>query len=329
MPPDIKYTEHNLPSLGKNEKMTMSDKEIPGGNLDLSDAPAHDGIARRGLLRGGFTAFALAGVSAGEALAQGAPAQGRLRPRWLAGVPNARDIGGITNTEGRRIRTGIMFRTAALAGATPVGLANLKQAGVKTVVDFRTDGEIKAQPDPQIAGIAEERLNVFGNALGEGVADFLNTQGTAASAGAIMIKSYREMVSLDSAHSAFRRFLLLALEGKPFSFHCTEGKDRTGWGAALLLGLLSASKEQIEADYLLSNTGLIEQNAGIERHMKAVSPDINMAVLKVYLTVSPAFLNAAYDEVNTRYGSLKGYVNTALGFSDANIATLRRIYLRG
>ncbi len=247
---------------------------------------------------------------------------------WLAGVPNGRDIGGIVVAGGKRIRTGIMLRTAALAGATPAGLVALKKAGVLNVVDLRTDAEIKAQPDPKIAGIAEKYLNVFGDSIAMGVADFTNPQGTAATADAMMVKSYRQMITLDTAHAAYKRFLSLALEGKPFVFHCTEGKDRTGWGAALLLSLLTASHDQIVAEYMLSNTGLIEQNALIERQMKAANANVNMDVLKTYLTVSPTYLAAAFEEANTRFGSLQGYVKTALGFSDNDIAALRRIYLR-
>lgn len=291
------------------------------------------GIARRVLLKG--TGLAAAGLATTGILPEPAEAEqaarphsaGRTEPNWLPGVPNGRDIGGLGVEGGKLIRTGLALRTAALAGATPDGLAGLRKAGVASVIDLRTEAEVKAQPDPKIAGAEEIYLNVFGASMAAGVADFTNPQGTRASADAMMIQSYREMVTLDTAHASYRRFLQIAMEGKPFAFHCTEGKDRTGWGAALLLRLLGASSDQIRADYLLSNVGLVAQNAGIERQMKAANPNVNMAVLTAYLTVSLDFLNAAYAEVDARFGSFKGYVEKALGFDDKAHQELRRIYL--
>jgi len=45
-------------------------------------------------------------------------------------------------------------------------------------------------------------------------------------------------------------------EARPVSFQCTAGKDRTGWGAAVLLLLLGVPYETVEADYLESNQTL-------------------------------------------------------------------------
>ena len=39
-----------------------------------------------------------------------------------------------------------------------------------------------------------------------------------------------------------------------FAFHCAAGKDRTGFVSAVVLGLLEASREVIDKDYLHSLT---------------------------------------------------------------------------
>ena len=242
-------------------------------------------------------------------------------------VPNLRDIGGILVSDGRHVKSGFLLRSAALAGATNEGLTQLRNGGLAHVVDLRTQAEITSRPDPHIPGVSNHHMDVYGDTSAMGVTELSDAVGDVAAAQAGMISAYRNMIILPSAHRAYRRFLDLALRNEPLLFHCTEGKDRTGWGATLLLTLLSASPEQIEADYLRSNLGLIEQNAQFKAQLMGATPPPNPAVLDIYLNVAPNYLKAALDEAAARFASLKGYVNEALGFDDKAIAELRRIYL--
>ena len=242
-------------------------------------------------------------------------------------IPNFRDIGGIVVADGRRIRSGLLLRSAALAGAKSDGLDRLQAGGLAHVVDLRTDQEISDRPDPHMEGVAEHHMDVFGPTKAQGVADLSDLAIDTSQALTSMLSAYRNMVALPSAHEAYRQFLGLALRGEPLLFHCTEGKDRTGWGANLLLTLLTASEDQIQADYLQSNTGLIEQNAAFRKQITATTPDISPAVMDIYLGVEPAYLQAARDEADRRFGSLQGYITEALGFDAASVTELRRVYL--
>src|SRR5450432_2271672 len=69
------------------------------------------------------------------------------------------------------------------------------------------------------------------------------------------VKTYREFITLPSANAAFRQlFLDLGDEHQlPSLFHCTTGKDRTGWASAALLTLLGVPKDKVYEDYLKSN----------------------------------------------------------------------------
>lgn len=306
------------------------------GSDDLGAENGSNGaLSRRGLLGSGI---GVAAALASSTLADSAFAQNTKRtpgpvtaadPIWLSGIPNGREVGGFRVPGGKRIRSGIMLRTAALAGATPAGLALLERMGVKSIVDLRTTAEIKAQPDPKVSGAAEVYMNILADEkAASGAANLTVVQGTPEQSVQMMVQSYQDFITLKSAHDGFHQFLNLALEGKPFAFHCTEGKDRTGWGAALLLHLLGASQKQINADYMLSNTGLIAQNAAMERAAKRADPNADMAVMDPYLTVSMTYLNAAYDLANKQYGSLDNYIREALGFTARNAAQLRAVYLR-
>src|SRR5262249_22599627 len=83
-------------------------------------------------------------------------------------------------------------------------------------------------------------------------------------------------------------------------FHCTAGKDRTGWGTAVLLTILGVPKATVYSDYLASNTYLNDSTA-----------------------VESSWLDEAFTEVNSSYGSFDNYVHKGLGLSDATIAALR------
>jgi len=160
-------------------------------NTDATQNPDHPkglAMARRDALTGlGLLAVGTASAGAFARSASAETAASDAKVDWLAGVPNGRDVGGMTVADGKKIKTGIMFRTAALAGATPAGLAGLQKAGVTAVVDLRTAAEIKAQPDPSLPGAVETYLDVFGTSAGMGVADFTDPKGTAETASAMMI----------------------------------------------------------------------------------------------------------------------------------------------
>ena len=74
--------------------------------------------------------------------------------------------------------------------------------------------------------------------------------------------AYRQVVSLPSALAAYRTFFTDIAEDahRPALFHCTTGKDRTGWAAAATLLLLGVSEDDVACDYGLSNRDLVEQD---------------------------------------------------------------------
>ena len=123
----------------------------------------------------------------------------------------------------------------------------------------------------------------------------------------------------------FARLLALLLEDeRPLVFHCTAGKDRTGWAAALLLHALGVQRAHIEHDYLLTNqfyrrpAALAEQAA---QHAPA-------EVLQVLWAVQLPFLHSAYALVDAEYGGLDTYLREALGLRADALAQLRARYLQ-
>ena len=69
-------------------------------------------------------------------------------------------------------------------------------------------------------------------------------------------------------HAAAYRGLMQQLAdpaNHPLVFHCAAGKDRTGFGAALILMTLGVPEETIFEDYLATNTYWTEGGCGCTR----------------------------------------------------------------
>ncbi|NED61066.1 tyrosine-protein phosphatase, partial [Streptomyces sp. SID10244] len=113
----------------------------------------------------------------------------------------------------------------------------------------------QAAPDPQIIGVRGVVLDVLADAERisapanldkliddpEAVAQ-ANDRLATGSGVEHMIGAYRGLVNLPSAKRAYREFFTGLLDGSPTLFHCTAGKDRTGWAAAALLSLMGVAR---------------------------------------------------------------------------------------
>jgi protein-tyrosine phosphatase len=107
----------------------------------------------------------------------------------------------------------------------------------------------------------------------------------------------------------------------PALFHCTTGKDRTGWAAAALLLFLGVPQGAVLADYLLSGPRLAPVVRPLIDTFAARGGDPEL--LRPLLEVRPAYLGAALDEVDRRFGSIEGYFAEGLGLDAATRSTLR------
>jgi protein-tyrosine phosphatase len=102
-------------------------------------------------------------------------------------------------------------------------------------------------------------------------------------------------------------------------FHCTAGKDRTGFAAALLLSALGVDRATIEHDYLLTNQ-LYKRDARLEGQG-------HPHVMKVLWQVQPEFLQAAFEAVDAQHGGMSDYLHGSIGLSPQEVAELQRMLL--
>ena len=84
----------------------------------------------------------------------------------LDGAVNVRDIGGYRTSYGLQVTRGRLFRGDALSQLTGPDLERLDRLGLRTVIDFRTPGEVLlAGADRLPSGVELVSLPVGGGCL--------------------------------------------------------------------------------------------------------------------------------------------------------------------
>lgn len=264
---------------------------------------------------------------------RGAPLVIADRGLHLGTAPNLRDIGGYRTTDGRWVKMGMIYRSDQLDRLSDSDLGAMGDLGLALVADLRTASERSHEPDRLPAGAEHLLLDVVADSKGSVGGDMRQAMATiAAGKGAEMLtEANRDFVSLNSARSAYHTLLSrISAEGAgPTLYHCTSGKDRTGWASAVILTLLGVPRETVMADYLASNDYLRAKNEATIAMLARLPTPIARENLEPVLTVRAAYIEAAFAEVDKRYGSFDRYVREGIGLDDAAIDRLRTTLLAG
>jgi len=136
---------------------------------------------------------------------------------------------------------------------------------------------------------------------------------------ALMQETYRNFVRMNTPRFASLFVHVLDEHEAPLVVHCTAGKDRTGFAAALILRSLGVREEDVMRDYLLTNERLAMPAAS----RYGLTPDVGAVLWRV----QPEFLQAAFEAVEAEYGGLEGYFREGLGLREAERERLRQLYL--
>lgn len=230
----------------------------------------------------------------------------------VPGAPNFRDLGGYRTEDGRRVKRRTIFRSDDLNDLTGAAVETLEKLGIKCIVDFRTAHEFESWPDliPEAARSVNIPIDA-GRVMGR----FHRHELTARKTAGIMISVYRDLA--ERQQKAFRSFFALLADAAntPLLFHCTAGKDRTGFASALFLSALGVSRETVMEDYLLSNECLEKRYAAGVDYTDVTAP---------LYTVRPEYLQAAFEVVDHRYGGPEKYLAEQLG---VDLPAFRKMYL--
>lgn len=254
-------------------------------------------------------------------------------------LPNLRDLGGWRTADGRRVRSRVLFRSTDLSRLSGPDRAVVKDLGIATIYDFRSVAERTTEPDVVLDGVQEVALDVLADsphAIPGNLTKVLADPATLAAARAeiggggvqeLMEASYSQLITLPSALTSYRLFYRGLLGGHPTPalFHCTTGKDRTGWAAASLLSLLGVSTQDVFTDYLLTNDQLIPALEPIFTAFERAGGD--PVLLRPVLGVDRGYLERAFEAMTHEYGTIEDYFAEGLGVDADQQEQLRVLYL--
>ena len=255
------------------------------------------------------------------AAAAGAQAQSVALPRSIAlsGASNFRDLGGYTGHEGRPLQWRRLFRADHLAALSAQDLKVLEQLGITRTADFRGAYERGALPYA-LPGVATHTLGIEPTVIQRALQ--LQSSGqyiTATQAVGLMQDTYRSFINDNAARFA-ELFELLLESDSPIVFHCTAGKDRTGFAAALILLALGVPRAVVMQDYMLTNN--------LYRRPSGVASPAPQEVLDVLWGVQEGFLEVALHGVEVEHGGIDNYLERVLHLNAAARARLAQLYLQ-
>ena len=193
--------------------------------------------------------------------------EGPARSLGLHGAANARDLGGHRTADGRTVRTGAALRGDALHRLSDADLETLTALGIRQVVDLRGLNEVRENGSDRLPGLDPEQVAAVeltdgATSIAAGpvrlvhlpvyspehdvyvaLREVLSVQDAAAQHALLgdgggerlMSEMYRWFVTDPVIRSRFAQTvrLLADPDGTPLLFHCTAGKDRTGWAQAV------------------------------------------------------------------------------------------------
>ena len=237
-------------------------------------------------------------------------------PRVLAlqGASNVRDLGGYPAAEGRRVQFGKVFRSASLAALTDGDVAALAEAGIRTICDLR--GELERQRAPsRLTGVTTHALCIEPS-LRPSLSELLATGTVTGEDVMALMRGAYTAYALEWSHRYRALFdLLLDEDAPPLLFHCTAGKDRTGFGAALILAALGVDEAVVLEDYLATNR--------LWRADPEIAASLPEAVAEVLLRVHPELITTAFDAVRDAHGTIDLYLEERIGLGPAQRERLR------
>jgi len=242
---------------------------------------------------------------------------------------NFRDLGYMEKIKPKRL-----LRAAAPVQLNPEAIALLEDHNLKHIVDFRSVKETEESPNDEFAGVSYINYDVMAshetNMASE--EEWLRNL-TPESADKNMEGLYREFITASSSLEGYSQFIKQCANNKEGAilFHCVAGKDRTGFGAALLLKILGLSDEDIFLDFMKTMEARKEANAAIIEHYRTSRglTESQVIALEILYGVKQSYLEVAFDTITAEYGSFDAYVKDGLGITEEELSNLRAIYLKG
>lgn len=263
----------------------------------------------------------------------------------LDGTDNFRDCGGYETIEGRRVKWGLLYRSDQLSNISERDVAFLKNMGLKTIVDYRSKSEASAAPNKEISDANTYSLDPYAKTaqlaagsidddVNKSILDLLKEHKfypeKYGDPEENMYKQYKKFIYSDSSKKAYRELIKLILDehNLPLVQHCRGGKDRTGFGVAIILLALGVREECVIYDYTLTTQYRVTKNKKqMNLYKKYTKDEQTLTLLSTLQQSKEIYMETAINEMKKTYGSIDSYLKDALGIDQDVKEKLKEIFL--
>jgi protein-tyrosine phosphatase len=284
--------------------------------------------ARRKFLKASLSSLLLPALSTPWLVSCGGSSYVPPTPR-LTSVTNFRDVAGATDQEayrtssGRKLRRGVIYRSNVLA-ASPTDLNTLNTLNIKADYDLRTPGEIDTRPfENPPTGANYIKINLLG--APDNPPPAVQTSDECIS---YMEKSYTNLVTDKGERDRLAElFGMLATTSGSQVYHCSGGKDRTGWVTNILLNVLDVPQDVIIQNYMLTN---VYSEAAIQASYQNMITANGQPTADVYYPIFIAderYIYAGLNQVVASYGTMASYISEGIGLSSTVQTQIRDKFL--
>lgn len=242
-------------------------------------------------------------------------------PIKIKKINNFRTVGNIKNSEGKTLKEGKLYRSGDLHKLKNSSFKELEKLGITEIIDLRNSKEISQKPDHLPENINYKNYSAFedqGDQLSQAKKLVLKGKVNGSDANKRMLDFYKDYVTENP--EVIKKIITEILESdQPILYHCTAGKDRTGITTALILTILRFDKETIYNNYLLSNNfrgKLILKRLNLANDLHFIYPKMDLKVLEKLSWIESNYLDAAFDEIDKKYGSMDFYIQNVLHISE-------------
>ena len=239
------------------------------------------------------------------------------------GIHNFRDYGGYPVIGGGHLVRGTLYRSGEHTHATDRDLALVNQLGLSAIFDLRGTAERQKAPCRRPEGFSAPVYFADGETT-LAAAPHLDAAVNAFDADTArrnMCERYASVPFRPLLVDVYRQyFRFLAQSSGPTLIYCTAGKDRTGVLVALFHNALGIHRTDIFNDYMLTNTAGDAQarvgalKADLQRRFGA---ELSDEAVRVVTSVEPLFLEAAFEAIIARHGSVESYLEDVLSVTPA------------
>ena len=245
----------------------------------------------------------------------------------LDGTSNTRELGGYKTEDGRSLKWGVLYRSDKLSELTDADQEYLLQLGIKRVIDFRSAEEKQNEPDQLPSTLKYIEMPIEADGAIRPKVEAILKGDLNEDVGAILVETNKEFISDFSG--VYKGFIESLIENQePTLFHCTAGKDRAGFAAALVLLAVGVPEKIVIEDYMKTNKYTEETIQDYINKINLYSlGSVDAEILRPLLGVEERFIRAALDEIKQKYGSVENFIRDELKIRDESIIELKNFLL--